>query len=260
MKKVLIIGNELHAARYIRSLLFIEEIELSILSDINQISHYGKLYNIDEFNQTETQSFKINKFDYIIYTVPNGFNKKIYKFLQNYEGYLLIEKPQLDMLLIKNMKCKTYFIHLRNFCDTLDNKVENKNYIYWPNLACDGMDGIVNTVPNVVDYLNGLYKHEKIKESNVYDIKKFSDYIQFRIKLDREFFIKIYNTKDKTKIPRINGRKIKWPNYFELINKFGEKIVKGDFSLLNTIEKEQFNINIIKKIRGEIDEYKEYEI
>lgn len=260
MKKLLIVGNELHATRYISSLLFVEEIELSILKDKDQTSNYSRLYNIEEFNTIKNQDVEINEFDYIIYTVPNGFGKDIYELLKNYEGCLLLEKPQLDMLTIKKMKCRTYFIHLRSLCNTLDNKVGKKNYIDWPNLAWDGMDEIINTVPNVVDYINGLYEHEKINDSNIYDIEKFSDYIQFRIELDKKFLIKIYNTKDKTKVPRINGEKIKWPNYFETINKLGKEIVKGDLSLLNTIEKEQLNINIIKKIRGEINGYKKHRV
>lgn len=260
MKKLLILGNELHATRYISSLLFVEEIELFVLKDVDQNINYSELYNIEEFNTIKNQDVEINKFEYIIYTIPNGFNKDIYELLKNYKGCLLLEKPQLDMLTIKKMKCRTYFIHLRSLCNTLANKVDKKNCIEWPNLACDGMDEIINTVPNVVDYINGLYKHEKINDSNICNIEKYSDYIQFRIKLDKEFLIKIYNTKDKTKAPRINGEKIKWPNYFETINKLGKKIVKDDLSLLNTIEKEQLDINIIKKIRGEINGYKKHEI
>lgn len=256
MKKILIIGNELHATRYISSLLFVDEIELTVLRDKNQTNNCSELYNIDEFTITENSDVEINKFNYIIYTVPNGFSKEIYEVLKNYEGCLLLEKPQLDMLIIKKMKCKVYFIHLRNFCETLDNKVRKENYIDWPNLAWDGMDEVINTVPNVLDYINGLYDHEKINDSNIYDIEKFVDYIQFKINLDKKFLIKIYNTKDKTKTPRINGKEIKWPNYFKMINKLGKKIAKEDLSLLNTIEKEQLNINIIKKIRGEINGYK----
>lgn len=251
MKKVLIIGNELHAVRYISSLIFVKDIELTILNDSDATNNIKEYYNILELNIENDLFDKINVFDYIIYTIPNGLDINVCNLLKKYRGYLLMEKPQMNIKLLKELKCKTYFIHLRKFCYIIYNKPAEINYIEWPNLAHEGMDGIINTLPNVVDYINDLYKENKVSKEKIYDIKNDSNSIKFKIDLDEKFYINIYNTKEKNKHPTINGENIEWPNYFECINNLAKEIENDNYYLFNTLEEEIVNIEIINKIRGD---------
>lgn len=252
MKKVLIIGSDLHAIRYINSLLFVDDLKLFILNDHNKTKEIIEQYNIGELNMESITSGKINSFDYIIYTTPNSFDNKIYNIIKSYKGNLLLEKPQMKISIIKKMNCNIYFIHLRKFNDTIYNEPSNINYIEWPNLVYDGMDAIINTLPNIIDYISCLYKNEDLDEFCIDKIKRDSNYIEFKVNICDEFMVKIYNTDKKGNYPIMNGLEIKWPNFFICINNLAKEILQDNLSCLNTIKQEQKYINIIKKIRGDI--------
>lgn len=251
MKKVLIIGNDLHFIRYIESLLFVENLDLFIMLDCNKTNKIINKYNIKELNKNDFDD-KISNFDYIIYTTPNGFNDKVFNTIKKYKGNLFLEKPQFNISLIKKLKCNIYFIHLRKFDDVIYYKLKKINYIEWPNLSNKGMDAFVNTLPNIIDFISCLYKNIIIDNICVDRIKKSTNIVKFRVSVATDIFIvKIYDTNKTDLCPSMNGMILSWPNFFTCINNFAKNMLQNNISYSDSIKEEEKYINIIEKIRGD---------
>lgn len=272
MKRILIIGNDCHANNYITTLLFNETLKIYYASEHD---NHKLLKNYDKFGICNyiLNGEDINNFDYIIYSTPLTFNDYIYQILKNYKGILLLEKMQIKYQLISSLKCKIYFIHLRDFDRRKKIKLKKHNYIEWPNLTDEGMDPLWHTVPNILDYFNSL-----ISVKNDFKLVECqSDTRRLKIKLltnNKILNIKIYKTEDKERIPIVNGVNIEWPNYYECISnliydlqnnrlryKYSKnrekkylKIIKEmDVNNMDLLKmKYSFNKNVIYKDRGEM--------
>ncbi|MDO4962699.1 MAG: hypothetical protein Q4E75_01160 [bacterium] len=250
MKKMLIIGNELHAIRYINVLIFIDEFELYLLNDSDEANKIIKKYNLNKLDIGETTVDLINSFDYIMFTTPNYFNNKYYNIIKEYNGILLFEKPQLNLFDYEDINCKIYFIHLRKFDDNVLDK-KNNNYIEWPNLFNDGMDIYINTLPNVIDFIYGLYENKNISEFKILEFKNENNYIELKVNYYDTFLIKIYNTNEKGKSPMMNKTIIGWPNYYNCINNLAKQIISNNLNYKESIKYEKKYIDIVKKLRGD---------
>ena len=249
MKKLLIIGDDIHSIRYITSIIYNDKIDLYIL-DLNEktkeiINHY-KIKKISKEDN-------INNFDYILYTLPNQFNNNIFDILKNYKNILLLEKPQCNLSLIKKLKSKIYFIHLRYYDKQPNASIKNNNQIIWPNLNKEGMDQIINTLPNIIDYLISINKKDEILIDKVKN-NKDSIEVSFRIN-SKAFITKIINTDDLDMLPKINNYMIKWPNYFLCISELIEDLLNNKLDYKESIKKEEKIVYLIEKIRGEINGY-----
>ncbi len=247
MKKILIIGDDVHSERYICSLLFLDKYEL--------FTFYDNEYNLKVYNNKKEN---INDFSYIIYTKPLYFDEKILHLLNNYTGILLIEKLQLQLDLFTDLKCKYYFVHLREF-DLFQNKIKFKseNLIKWPNLKYESMDEIYNTLPNILDVLlfNGITINDNISLeilSNTNEAKKISVCL---LNENLKFNIEIINTKNKSLHPIINGIEIEWPNYFLCIIELIKRLEKQRLDYQMSLNREKKYNKIIKILEERIWNY-----
>lgn len=234
MKKILIIGDDVHTIRYIESLIFNDNLIL-MLKDIGNNSRIiARKYNIPIYNKNVIDE----NFDYILYTMPNNFSKKDSEELKKYKGLLLLEKPLLDLSLIECLSCKKYIIHLRNFeTNKIKKELQQENYISWPNLINDGMNPLYNTFVNIIDYLDTVIENPNY-ELQTY--KKTDTTMEVILKVNnKKFFINIYNTNDLNFKPSINDETIEWPNYFSCINNLFQCIIQEKVDFESTMNREQ---------------------
>lgn len=234
MKKILIIGDDVHTIRYIESLIFNENLIL-LLKDIGNDSRMiSKKYNVPLYNKNIIDGC----FDYVLYTMPNKFSKKDSEELKSFKGLLLLEKPLLDLSLIECLNCQKYIIHLRKFEANKGKKeLKQENYISWPNLLNDGMNPLYNTFVNIIDYLDTIIENPNY-ELQTY--KNADTNMEVILKTNnKNIFINIYNTNDLSLQPTINDETIEWPNYFNCINNLFQCIdqEKIDFESLMNREK-----------------------
>ena len=220
--KLLIIGDDIHANRYRDVLFFNSNIEL-------------------DYNNYEN----INDYDVIIFSVPYMFNEEWYNKFKDYHNILIFEKCQFEIEKIKDIKAKTYIVHLRDFDE---NKVEfqKENNIIWPNLINDGMNIIKHTLPNILDLIRN--------NSNTFNPSFDSIYFENNscyIKLTNDnkvFNVKIENNEAFGKKVELNNEELNWPDYFKCINKMMKKILNDEYdksleidikykSIINEMEK-----------------------
>lgn len=259
MKELLIIGDDVHTIRYISSILYNDKIELTIFDYNKKTKEIADHYLIKKINHNDLKD-KINDYDYIIYTLPNSFNKNIFEILKDYKNNLLLEKPQLNIELIKKLNCRVSFIHLRNYDNNNYKQPKQNNNIIWPNLINDGMDPIINTTPNIIDFVILLYKDKKIDKLEVINIKH-NNGIDFTLKVNTQIFnIHIINTNDKELLPKYNEETINWPNYFLCITDFINELLYNNVNFENSIKEEEKINKIIKQIRGDKNGFKENEL
>lgn len=243
MKKLLIIGDDVHTIRYIESLIFNDDLIL-LLKDIGNDSRIiSKKYNIPLYNKNIIDG----NFDYILYTMPNKFSKKDSKELKNFKGLLLLEKPLLDLSLIQGLNCKKYIIHLRKFeTNKIKKELKQENYIFWPNLINDGMNPLYNTFVNIIDYLDTIIENPNY-ELQTY--KNTDTNMEVILKINKKnIFINIYNTNDLTFQPTINDETIEWPNYFNCINNLFQCINKEKINFESSINSEQKINKLLKEM------------
>lgn len=227
MKKVLIIGNDVHSERY-KSVLFFND-------------NYIVSLNYSKKN--------INEYDYIIFSEPLNFNINIFNLLENYKGILLIEKLQTNINLIEKLKCKIYFIHLRLFDNKNKNLLKKNNYIIWPNLINDKVSKIYNTLPNIFDYIQNEFSLGN--NYKILNMNNKEDNLLLEIDIDKvNFIIEIYDTKNIDEKPKFNNNKINWPNYFNCINNLFDKLSNNKLDFKKSIEIEKKYNKLIKEMEN----------
>ena len=196
MKKILIIGNDIHALRYRDVLLF---------------RHDCEIY----FNEIK---LNINDYDCIIFSEPYRFNECYSLLLGEYKNILLLEKSQFDFISVEKLKCKVYYVHLRDFdSNNFDINLEVNNYVKWPNLSNQGMDKIYHTLPNILDFLFNFFDGDRTIDLLGCSKEKKSIKIKVNV-CQKNFLINIYDVEVFGELPQINGVDIQWPNYFKCIN------------------------------------------
>lgn len=227
MKKVLIIGNDVHSERYRTALFFNDNYDVSL----------------------DYSNNNINDYDYIIFSEPLKFNRNIYTLLENYKGILLIEKLQTNINLIEKLKCKIYFIHLRLFDIKNKNILSKNNHIMWPNLINDKMSKIYNTLPNIFDYIQNEFSlGNKYKILNINNSK---DCLLLKIDIDKvNFVIEIYDTKELDEKPKFNNNEINWPNYFNCINNLFNELSNDKIDFQKSIQIEKKYNEFIKEMEN----------
>lgn len=233
MKKILIIGNDLHSERY-KSVLFFSD---------------NYIVSLDYSNKN------INRYDYIIFSEPLNFNINVFKLLENYKGILLIEKLQTNINLIEKLKCKIYFIHLRLFDNKNKKLLKNNNYIIWPNLVNDKMSKIYNTLPNIFDYVKNEFSL-----GNNYEIVNMSintNTLLLEVDIDKvNFIIEIYDTENVDEKPKFNNDEINWPNYFNCINSLFDKLSNNKLNFKESIQIEKKYNKLIKEMEKNMELFK----
>lgn len=240
MKKVLILGTDIHAEQYINVLLFKENFELFQVDNNFENNDSCVISN-------KKKIIDLNEFYIIIYSTPLRFSNRDFEYLKEYKGILIIEKTQQNFKYIDNLSCKIYIFHLRNFISEDNIELGKYNIIKWPNLNNEGMNPLWNVLPNVLD----LIKNLDIDISNIKIIKCIksgnSIIIDFKAS-EKNFNIKIYNTNNVNSYVNINKKEIEWPNYFIGIEKIFMEIENNNINYEMSIFQEKKYVEFIKEM------------
>ena len=188
-----------------------------------------------------------------MFTIPCGFDSFYFEKLRNFRGVLLLEKIQTSLDLIDKLECKKYYVHLRDFDENKKLEELNCNKIIWPNLINDNMDPIINTFPNILDFICNQSKKSLIdKKTKILNFIKNDDKIYIYIEIDnKEYDIEILNTDDDNLLPVYNGFEINWPNYFKCINLLFDELLYKILDYDKSNYREHVYCNIIKKLEGD---------
>lgn len=231
MRKILIIGNDIHAYRYRDVLIFRDDCEI-----------YFNCFDID-----------INEYDYVIFSEPYKFDVNWCLKLSDYKNVLILEKCQFDFDNIDLLDCKVYYVHLRDFNKKIiDLELGKINGVRWPNLSNQGMDKLFHTLPNVLDALFNLLKTDC--EVNLMNCNKEKDSLNIKISISEKIFdIIIYDVQEFGVAPIINGIDIAWPNFFESINGLVDYLFSDKVDYLCSRNREKKYCKFIRKVEKIMD-------
>ena len=259
MTNILIIGNGVHAIRYLETYLFCNDLNVYFYdynkNSKNIINKYGA--------KKESNIKEINKYDVIFLALPINERKPFLEVLitKKYNGIVLLEKPlSMDYLEAKDIlkrtkKMKLGVIYNRQFEKGIDYSklyYEDNIRIDWPNLARDHIDPIVNTMANILDTLFIICGYSIIKNLQ---IQHDDEYIITFILNKSSIKIKIYDTNnDKDKI-KINDKVLEWPNYFETNNNIIKEILSSNYDFESNKKKALLNAQTLEKIVKYIRRY-----
>lgn len=253
MTNILIIGNGVHAIRYLETYLF-----------CNDLNVYFYKYNKDSKNiinkygaKTESNIEEINKYDVVFLALPIDERDPFLEVLisKNYDGIILLEKPlsmnylQAKKILIRTKNMKLGVIYNRQFEKEIDYSklyYEDTIIIKWPNLARDHIDPIVNTMANILDTLFIICGYNKIKSLQIkHDEGNYI--VTFRLNKS-SIKIKIYDTNDDKDKIKINDKVLEWPNYFETNINIIKEILSSDYDFESNKKKALLNAQTLDKI------------
>ena len=223
MSKFLIVGSDVHAIRYIETLMF-----------------DNTIYMYHENNDSKL-IYIINSIDLIIIT--NMFQKNLLNFLKyishiGYKNKFILEKP-LTLSYINAKKIykilkenRIIVAYTRQFYDDINyTKIDLKQnmIIKWPNFSFLGIDPIKNTLPHIFDLIFKLFSENS--DIDIKNIKKENNnYVLYLSTNDIMIKIVLYETNELSKKVEINGIILEWPNYFQVILTMVNKLYDFEYS------------------------------
>lgn len=263
MKNLLIYGTDIHSIRFIESLVFNQNIRLYICDKIrynNKVKVLSSKYGI---SYIENLSENLSNIDLLYISKPLSLSFSLIKALKKsgFQGKIIIEKIIDKEVLNASKKIillsdyEVFVFHSRLFTNENYKSIFNevKNIIEWPNLDNKIMHPIYHTLPNILDLIYKEIKYNKIKFG---EVNKVLGRFSIDILLDNcDFKINIFKTKKLENI-KINNKELKWPNYFDSINKFVNKIINNQISAVKTQRYSIKQLNEINQILKKLGDYK----
>lgn len=238
MSKFLIVGSDVHAIRYIETLMFDNTIYM--YHENNDSKLISKKYKIELISNNEL-IYIINSIDLIIIT--NMFQKNLLNFLKyishiGYKNKFILEKP-LTLSYINAKKIykilkenRIIVAYTRQFYDDINyTKIDLKQnmIIKWPNFSFLGIDPIKNTLPHIFDLIFKLFSENS--DIDIKNIKKENNnYVLYLSTNDIMIKIVLYETNELSKKVEINGIILEWPNYFQVILTMVNKLYDFEYS------------------------------
>jgi len=256
MTNILIVGNDIHAEKYIQSMLFDSNIKLyiTIFDEQEETKTREKAleYHCEFIKNSKIQEI-IKNIECIIFSIPMTVSASDLKLLNDY-GYkkkIIFEKlfstDKEDLIeKYKTLPNDKLIFHLRNYDDTMI-YLEKKNEISWPCLDNGIMSPIYNVMPNVIDLIN---INDSIDDINIISCKDEDDKLIIELEsADKKYTINIITTDDTSELVKINGKSIEWPNYYKIINKVVYSFINNQIDLEKNMNYELKVLEILSNIK-----------
>lgn len=210
LKRVDIVGNEIHGSRYRDAALFYPTVETTAYNDFNFVAY-----------------------DTIILAEPyfwsDGFAERLVS--DGFCGLLVLEKMPVcsweDFVRFLHKEYPFHICHamLRLFEDQILNTEIERLKVQWPNLVGGHMSRTRHTLPNALLFCRAQLD---MGTETVKKITSTNHSLNVTLADEKHYMeLEIYDTNDIAACVQVNNSPLRWPNYMQLIHRLFDTLL-GD--------------------------------